>query len=165
LAYISGLFGQSSQNFSSLPRLAYASDTSSCDLIKEQWAKIEINNENGGELYKWFFTEKPEFATYFQLDNVNPAEIAKTERFQALGKAFLERVKKLVNVCDDETKLKSEVTILKNEHDPRNVGLDQLKQVRPILVKFLQSKTGLTDQQTSAWDEMLKKFEAAYKSL
>ncbi|KFD57877.1 hypothetical protein M514_01110 [Trichuris suis] len=139
---------------------------SSASIIKEQISKIEVNEENGGKLYEVFFTVKPEFHKFFDLKHAPEGkDVAHNQRFKTLGKLFLEKLKRIVMACEDEHQLKEEIKGLKMDHDPRHVGLTELKGAKPILMKFIEQQVGMTEEQKHAWTEMFKKFEKEYSEL
>uniref|UniRef100_A0A5S6Q1R4 Globin family profile domain-containing protein n=1 Tax=Trichuris muris TaxID=70415 RepID=A0A5S6Q1R4_TRIMR len=139
---------------------------SSASIVKDQVSRIEVNEENGGKLYETFFTVKPEFHKFFDLQHAPEGkDIVHNQRFKTLGKLFLEKFKRIVMACEDEEKLKEELKGLKLDHDPRHVGLTELKGAKPILLKFMEQQVGMNDEQKKAWAEMFKKFETVYSSL
>ncbi|KFD51076.1 hypothetical protein M514_08117 [Trichuris suis] len=131
-------------------------------ILKEHLEKIPINATNGGLFYKTFFTvAPPEYSKFFGMDKINPADVPGMTKFQLLGQDFLKQINKFVDCASNEDAFKKEIQQFVTNHKNYNVGPSELEKAEPAFMTFLESMTGVTPEQKTAWHGFFTKFMQA----
>ncbi|VDN52906.1 unnamed protein product [Dracunculus medinensis] len=115
---------------------------------------IRIKNQNLFRLFK----KHPEIAAYYGAEDLDPDSIPKSQKFVMMGMSELQYFFKLPEVFGDERKWRSALSVIKDHYEEVGVPMSEFnKATEPLLAALEKNAGGMTNEQRSNWQEMLKK--------
>ena len=134
------------------------------EALKAQVCKAPPNMPNGGEVWKYIFEQKPDLRKYWDMEDIEPEQIAKSRQMQQKGASFLSSLSHLVNNVDNEKAFRQEMCELRDTYKEMGFSVADSKKLLPGVICFYEKKLGkLTDAQKMAWSEFFDKFSAGLK--
>ncbi|VDP49970.1 unnamed protein product [Soboliphyme baturini] len=101
----------------------------------------------------------PDTKKYFSEKFSSPDDVPHNKFYQNQGTKILKMLKKVVHDCDNEEALKHDVHEIVKIHEEKKVPVDVVKSARPVIMKFLTQKTGMTEEERAAWKQLMTETE------
>uniref|UniRef100_A0A5S6Q9N4 GLOBIN domain-containing protein n=1 Tax=Trichuris muris TaxID=70415 RepID=A0A5S6Q9N4_TRIMR len=137
----------------------------SIGVLKDHLSKCTLNMENGGQLFKHIFTANPELRRFYDVEDIDPDDTAKSRNIQQAGGSLLNSITYLVNQYDNERSFKQEIKEQISDFRERGIKLEDARKIKNGVILFIKSKIGAqwSVKEEKEWELFFKRYYDAMK--